>query len=92
MWREEHKMVAYQEIDESTKAQPASGRSRSRYIVGEFPFRIQSTPQPLNKPNPKLGVGEPLRILAVTEIQAVVSAPLQQCELAIRLPVIQQWL
>lgn len=53
-------MVAYLEVDESSKAQRSPHRSRSRYIVGEFPFRVPTVKPPIDKPSPKLGIGEPL--------------------------------
>ena len=54
------KIVAYQEVDETSSTQRSPGKHRSRYIVCEMPLRIQTLKAPLDKANPALGVGEPL--------------------------------
>ena len=54
------KIVAYQEVDETSSTQRSPGKHRSRYIVCEMPVRIQTLKAPLDKANPALGVGAPL--------------------------------
>ena len=56
---EEEGIVAYQELEEPvTFGAPGSKpTTRSRFIVRQVPLDLPSQKAPLDKPNPRLGVG-----------------------------------
>lgn len=56
--KEAGSIAAYQEEDESARVIRSPSRSRSRYIVAECPLRMPTAKAPIDKPNPKLGIGE----------------------------------
>ena len=71
-------VIVYKEVEEGheaqgrqqgqRKAQPpkqkaAAGDPKSRYIIQQLPIKLPNQKPPLDKPNPKLGVGELLCLL-----------------------------
>lgn len=60
-------VIMYKEVEEGqqghTQAQPPKqrappGEPKSRYVIQQLPVKLPNQKPPLDKPNPKLGVGE----------------------------------
>jgi hypothetical protein len=55
---QDENIVAYNEKDEEGEQPELPGNSRCRYVVMDVPFKLNSIKQPVEKPNPRIGICE----------------------------------